>query len=303
MLIGEEPLVSIITLNYNQATVTCEFLESTRALTYSNYEILVCDMVSQHNPSGNILSGNYPKTRVLISPENLGFSAGNNWGIRQAHGSFVFVVNSDTEVTPDLIQQLLKPFYSDSSIAVTSPKIKFYSDPDIIQYAGFGPMNAYTGRSTTIGEMEKDRGQYGQSGPTCAAHGCAMMIKKAILVETGMFPEVFFLYYEEWDLSARILKAGHTIWYTANAVIYHKESVSVGKLNPMKTYYLTRNRILFMRRNYGLIHLTIFTLFFTFFTIPKSVVQYALRKQFLHLKQFFKAVLWNIGHSNKSVVA
>jgi GT2 family glycosyltransferase len=67
MLKGEEPLVSIITLNYNQTKLTCQFLESTRSLNYTNYEILVCDMASDVNPSHDIFTGNYPNTKLLIS--------------------------------------------------------------------------------------------------------------------------------------------------------------------------------------------------------------------------------------------
>ncbi len=299
---GAEPLVSIIILNYNQTKVTCEFLESSRRLNYTNFEILVCDMASIVNPSHDILTGNYPNTRLLLNEKNLGFAAGNNWGIRQSKGEFVFIVNNDTELTPDLIELLLEPFYSDERIAVTSPKIKFYYSPDMIQYAGFGPMNSFTGRSSTIGEMEKDTGSFNQPGATSAAHGCAMMVRRAVFDKTGMFPEIFFLYYEEWDLSARILKAGYIIWYAAKAVIYHKESMSVGKQNPLKTYYLTRNRILYMRRNSGYINLVVFLLFFIFFTIPKSVMLYIFKRQFSHLRLFFKAIAWNISHSGKSVV-
>src|SRR5688500_11877454 len=102
-----EPLVSIITLNYNQTHVTCEFLESTRNLSYSNYEIIVCDMASDIDPTPFILAGNYPNTRLLLSKKNLGFAGGNNWGMEHAKGDFIFIVNNDTEVTPDLLQQLL----------------------------------------------------------------------------------------------------------------------------------------------------------------------------------------------------
>lgn len=102
MLKGPEPFVSIITLNYNQTQTSCEFLASTRKLEYSNYEILVCDMASDVDPTPFILSGNYPKTKLLISKKNLGFAGGNNWGMRSATGDFIFIVNNDTEVTPGL---------------------------------------------------------------------------------------------------------------------------------------------------------------------------------------------------------
>lgn len=251
MPVEEQPLISIITLNYNQTDVTCEFLESTRQLHYRNYEILVCDMASDVDPSDKIPAGRYPNTRLLLSPENLGFAGGNNWGMQQAKGDFIFIVNNDTEITPDLLDRLLEPFYQDPAIGVTCPKIKFFHHPELIQYAGFNPMNTLTGRTTSVGIMEVDNGQHDVSGPTSGAHGCAMLVKREVIEKVGRFPEKFFLYYEEWDWSARILKAGFKIWYTAPAVIYHKESVSVGKTNPMKTYYHTRNRILYMRRNVG----------------------------------------------------
>jgi len=126
MLPDAEPFVSIITLNYNQAAVTCEFLASCQHLQYSNYEILVCDMASDTDPTPMITAGNYPKTKVLLSKKNLGFAGGNNWGMRQAKGEFLFIVNNDTEVTPGLIKTLLTPFFQDASIGVTSPKIKFF---------------------------------------------------------------------------------------------------------------------------------------------------------------------------------
>jgi GT2 family glycosyltransferase len=302
MLTGAEPLISIITLNYNQTRVTCEFLESTRRLNYTNFEILVCDMASDEDPTPLIMAGNYPKTSLLLSKENLGFAGGNNWGIRQSKGDYIFIVNNDTEVTPDLLNKLLLPFYNDSSIGVTSPKIKFFFHPDTIQYAGFNPMNPFTGRTSTIGEMEKDNGQYEVAGPTNGAHGCAMMVKREVIEKTGMFPEVFFLYYEEWDWSARIHKAGYKIWYTADATIYHKESMSVGKKNPMKVYYHTRNRILYMRRNTRWYQLMVFYVFFIFFVMPKSVLTYLAGGKFTHLQNFLKGVAWNFYSSSYSPV-
>jgi GT2 family glycosyltransferase len=297
-----EPLVSIITLNYNQTPVTLQFLESTRNLLYRNYEILVCDMASDIDPGTILHPEEYYQTRLLRSPKNLGFAGGNNWGIRQARGEFIFIVNNDTEVTPDLLDRLLAPFLKDPSIGVTCPKIKFFSHPSIIQYAGFNAMNPFTGRTSTIGEMQEDKGQYDVSGPTYGAHGCAMMVKKEVIHKTGMFPEKFFLYYEEWDWSVRILKSGFKIWYTADATIFHKESMSVGKQNPVKVYYHTRNRILFMRRNQDFFHLLIFSLFFTFVTLPRSVFKYLVNRQFVQLELFLKGIWWNLHSSSASPV-
>jgi len=296
------PFISIITLYYNQAEVTCQFLASPRNLLFKNYEILVCDMGSQTDPSEKILSGNYPNTRVLLSKKNLGFAGGNNWGMRQAKGDFIFIVNNDTEITPDLLNKLLEPFKKDEGIGVTCPKIRYYDQPNLIQYAGFSPMNNYTGRTKGIGTLEEDKGQYNVSGPTFGAHGCAMMVKRKVIEKVGMFPEKFFLYYEEWDWSSRILKAGFKIWYTAEAVIYHKESLSVGKSNPMKVYYHTRNRILYIRRNSNSFQMVVFTLFFVFVTIPKTIFTFLVHRQFTSLRYFIKGAVWNLYSSSYSAV-
>ncbi|WP_431214301.1 glycosyltransferase family 2 protein [Puia sp. P3] len=205
---NDQPLISIVTLTWNQTEVTCQFLESTRHLTYKNYEILVCDMGSEVDPTERINSANYPNTRVLRSEKNLGFTGGNNWGMRQAKGDYVFIVNNDTEVTPELLDVLIQPFFDDPTIGVTCPKIRFYQQPDMIQYAGFNPINVFTGRTTAVGSKETDRGQCDVSGYTHGAHGCAMLVSREIINKVGMFPENFFIYYEEWDWSARILKAG-----------------------------------------------------------------------------------------------
>jgi GT2 family glycosyltransferase len=299
---GQAPLISIITLNYNQTDITCAFLESTRELLYPNYEILVCDMASEADPTPQIMAGNYPNTRVLRSKKNLGFAGGNNWGMRHAKGEYFFIVNNDTEVTPDILDKLLQPFYQHKDIAVTCPKIKYYYRPNIIQYAGFNPMNVYTGRTKSIGEMEEDRGQHNISRTTSAAHGCAMMVKKDVLTNVGMFAEKFFLYYEEWDLSARLIRANYKIWYTADAEIYHKESLTVGKSNPIKVYYHTRNRILYMRRNSNFFQFTVFSFVFTFFVVPKTMLTFFCRKEFVHLRYFMKGVLWNLRSTSRSKV-
>ncbi len=296
------PMVSIITLNYNQESVTCEFLESTRALTYKNYEILVCDMNSDKSPADKIQSLNLPNTKVLLSSTNLGFAAGNNWGMRQAKGDYFFIVNNDTEVTPHLLEDLLEPFQNDASIAVVCPKIRFHSHPNIIQYAGFTKMKPVSGQTRSIGFGEVDEGQHNVSGYTHGAHGCAMMVKRSVAEEVGMFPEKFFLYYEEWDWSERIIKAGYNIYYNAKALIFHKESMSVGKNNPLKTYYLTRNRILFMRRNKSLAELLAFYAYFTVATIPKNVLGYLLKGRFGFLKAFMRGIVWNFSHNKYSPV-
>jgi hypothetical protein len=299
---GQQPLVSIITLNYNQAIITGEFLESSKKLLYPNFEILICDMGSSEDPEKIFNISDYPNARLLRNKINLGFAGGNNWGFQQARGEFIFIVNNDTNLTPDIIQRLVEPFSQNPLIGIVCPKIKYFDDPRIIQYAGFRPMNPFTGRTSSIGDHETDKGQYNVSGTTNGAHGCAIMIKKEVIEKTGLFPENFFLYYEEWDLSARVQKAGYLIWYQSEATIHHKESMTVGRENPMKTYYLTRNRILYMRRNSAPFNFLVFSIFFILFTIPKTIITCLLSGDFIKLKWFLKGIGYNLVHSSKTSV-
>src|SRR4051812_43739230 len=299
---NQTPLVSIIALNYNQTTVTCEFLESTKKLTYNNFETIVVDNGSKVDPTQQIDAGNYPNVRLILSPVNLGFTGGNNFGIEQAKGEYIFIVNNDTEVTPDLIEHLLSPFFEDATVGVVCPKIRFYSHPNVIQYAGFHKMNLLTGRTWAVGSKEEDKGQHNVSGTTWCAHGAAMMVKREVIEKVGRFADKFFIYYEESDWSARILRAGYKIYYNADGLIFHKESITMGKESAMKAYYHTRNRILYMRRNTNKLQLTAFLFFFSFLTLPKAVVTYTMKGQFKHLKSFLKGTFWNLTTSSYSPV-
>jgi GT2 family glycosyltransferase len=296
----EFPLISIITLNYNQTDVTCLFLESTKNLSYPNIEIIVCDMNSDEDPTQKINSVNLPNVQLILSDVNLGFASGNNLGMSNAKGEYVFIVNNDTEVTPGLLNELMGAFKKDASIGVVSPKIKYYDHPDTIQYAGFNKMNMYTGRTSTIGDKEKDHGQHDMGSYTWGAHGCAMLVKKEVIHKTGRFPAVFFLYYEEWDWSCRIRNAGFHIYYEPKAVIYHKESMSVGKESTLKTFYLNRNRILFIRRNSNALQCVVFFIYYLLFAIPKNILAFGIKKQLNHLRAYLKAVAWNFTHSTAS---
>ncbi|GAB4025329.1 glycosyltransferase family 2 protein [Spirosoma gilvum] len=292
-------MISLITVNYKQAVVTCDLLESTRALTYPRYEIIVVNNGSKDDLAERIAQGNYPHVTYIDSPENLGFSGGNNLGIRHAKGDYYFLLNNDTIVTPDLLEQLLAPFADHPAVGVVCPKIRYYDQPNVIQYAGYHPLNQYTGRTWAIGLMEPDKGQYDNPGATWFAHGAAMLVSKAVLERAGSLDDSFFLYYEELDWSARIRRAGFEIYYQPKALIYHRESMSVGKMNPMKVYYHTRNRLWFMRRNVDGFPLLVFYLYFFFIALPKALTQYIVRWQPDYLKAVKDAIIWNFMHTPK----
>lgn len=298
-----KPLVSIITVNYNGLEVSCEMLDSVRRNSYSNLEIIVVDNASEKSPK-NHLNKHYPEVKVIESKENLGFAGGNNLGIRKAQGDYLFFLNNDAELTDGAVESMLSVFENDPKIGVVSPKICFHNGEsvhksgspsfDILQYVGMTNVHFLTARNRTIGSLETDKNQYKNIAKTAYAHGAAMMVKREVIERVGMMPEEFFLYYEELDWCEQIRRAGYKIYVQPNAKIYHKESISVGKFSTLKTYYINRNRILFMRRNRQNWQVACFCLFLLIFTIPKNSLLYILKGDFANLKAFWRAIFWNV---------
>ncbi|RAJ79939.1 hypothetical protein CLV59_10544 [Chitinophaga dinghuensis] len=287
------PLVSIVTVNYNNAAVTAALLASVARNDYERVEMIVVDNASSENPTA-LYAKDYPWVKVIRSETNLGFAGGNNLGIQAATGEYLFLVNNDTEFTPGLIPALLEVFQSHPDAGIVSPKFHFFYEPGIIEYAGYNKMDVLTGRNSMIGRGQRDDGQYAELTNTWYAHGGAMMIKRSVLEDVGPMPDMYFLYYEELDWCEQFRRKGYQLYFQPAALIYHKESASTGKNSPLKTYYLTRNRILFMRRNVKWHQLLLFAGYFTCITIPKNTLGFLLRRESEHLKAFWKGVSWHL---------
>jgi GT2 family glycosyltransferase len=293
--------VSIITVNFNHSHVTDELLDSIRNKNeYTNIEIIVVDNGSKENPVPHWQT-KYPEARFIRSETNLGFAGGNNLGLSFATGDFLFFVNNDTEFTEGLIGTLVNTLIEHPAIGAISPKLLYYDEPTMLQYAGYTPMNYFTARNSCIGQFETDNGQYNQLvGPTGFAHGAAMMVTKAAIEKAGLMAENFFLYYEELDWADRIKQNGFEVWVNMKATIYHKESVSVGKKSALKEYYMNRNRILFIRRNAPFFKAICFYIYFLIIVTPRNLISYVREKNYNFIKQLLRAIWWNLTNGINS---
>lgn len=243
------PDISFITICYNGLKDTCELIESLQdKISSVSYEIIVVDNASRENEAKKI-KRLYPSVITIRSDINGGFSGGNNIGIRAATGKYIFLINNDTYLEADNIASLIERLESRPEIGGVSPKIKFAFPPQHIQFAGFTPLSRITLRNTMLGFDCLDNGNYDFPHSTPYLHGAAMMIKREVIEKVGLMPEIFFLYYEELDWSTSMTRAGYELWYEPRCTIFHKESQSTGQLSKLRTYYLTRNRLLYARRN------------------------------------------------------
>ena len=239
--------LSIITINYNGLNDTCDLIESIHF--NDEMEVIVVDNASIENEAC-ILEERYPQIKVLRSPKNLGFAGGNNLGIKEAKGKYILLINNDTYFKEFNIDALIERLKSSDRIGIVCPKLRFAWGNNPIQYAGYTPLTRITVRNKAIGFGEEDHGQYDIAHPSPFAHGAAMLIQREALEKVGLMPECYFLYYEEIDWSMMFTRAGYEIWYDPACTVYHKESQTTGQNSPLRTYYITRNRLLLVKRNY-----------------------------------------------------
>lgn len=290
----EQPLVSIVSVQYGHPDVTLEMLKSLKQISYPNIEIILVDNASPDcNP--DIVKEEYPDIIYIKSKENLGFAGGNNMGINIAKGKYILMLNNDTEVDSGFLEPLVEKMENNPQIGIVSPKIKFFYTPDTLQYVGYAPINPITQRGGAKGFGQKDLGQYQEDAEAAYGHGAAMMISMNVIKEVGLMADIFFLYYEELDWAHRIRNAGYKIYYVHNSLVYHKESISTGgRISSLRAYYMTRNRILYLRRNFsGLTYF--FALLYQFFiAIPKNAVISALNGGAKFIKAYNKAIFWHI---------
>ena len=279
--------LSIITVNYNGFKDTCELIDS---IPFNDsMEVIVVDNASTEDKA-SFIQNNYPNVKVLRNEKNLGFAGGNNLGIKAAKGKYIFLVNNDTIFKDVNVQSLIDRLESSPKIGVVCPKIRFSWGNNPIQFTGYTPLSKITVRNKSIGFGEEDRGQYNTPHSTPYAHGAAMMIKREVINKVGLMPECYFLYYEELDWSMMITRAGYEIWYEPACTIYHKESQTTGQNSPLRTYYITRNRLLLVKRNWKSFTKYISYFYLIILVASRDIIKNTIKGHFVHAKAIIKGI-------------
>ena len=288
-VIRQYPLVSIVTVNYNQTEVTRDLLASLEIITYPSVEIIVVDNGSRDN-SVLSLKEEFPSIKVIQTRKNLGFAGGNNIGINEGKGEFFLLVNNDVVVTQTFLEPLVDALMDNANAGLASPRILYYDTKEIIQYAGAVKISTLTGRGRKIGHLQTDVGQFNSVRNTGLGHGACLLIANKVIQSVGLLPEEYFLYYEEHDFTEQAKSKGFGVYYVGTAKVYHKESVSIGRTSPLKTFYQARNRILYLKRNSSPFMLIIFLLFFFLIAVPKRTIKYLIQKDFENLKAYLTGI-------------
>ena len=219
---------------------------------YDNFEVIVIENNSTDPATFayyETLPSRFADCRVVYYKGAFNFSAINNFGRKAAQGEYLLLLNNDTEVEDDTLHYLCETLAGNPAIGAVCPKIRFFAPPRHIQFAGYTPLTHVTLRNALIGFGMPDDGSFDTPRDTPYAHGAAMMVRREVPRKAGPMPDIYFLYYEELDWSVRIREQGWKIAYDPRCTVFHKESATSGQQSPLRSYYLTRNRLLFAWRN------------------------------------------------------
>lgn len=256
------PLVSVIIPNWNGKKFLAECIDSLKEQTFRDFETILVDNGSADG-SVELAKQRYGEfLRIIRNSKNLGFTGGNNVGIRAARGEFIVLLNNDTRTEPTWLEELVKAIGPDPRVGMWASKVYSYFRRDQIE--AVGELIYRDGLNRSRGQYEPDRGQYEAMEEIFFPPGCGGMYRKRVFDEVGFFDEDFFAYGDDAEIGIRARLAGWRCFYVPKAVLYHKNSGSTAPYSPLKAFYVERNRF-WITIKYFPLPLLFLSLFFTIY--------------------------------------
>jgi GT2 family glycosyltransferase len=246
----EQPMIYVVTLTWNQREDTVDCLKSLNRITYPNYRLLLVDNASVDG-TVKAVADYFPEVEIIVNPRNLGFPGGFNVGLRHAFdqgAEYVFMINNDTFVEPSILDKLMA--YADQpGVGMVAPKIYYADEPNRIWNVG-GMRHPWTWEMTDVGNRQLDQGQWEGVIERDYLVGCALLIKRSMLEDIGLFDTGYHpIYYEDVDLCVRARQAGYRLLLVPSARMWHKVSASGGGADsPRERYLMARNSVRFFRK-------------------------------------------------------
>ena len=249
-----EAPIGVVTVTYNSAHVLPDFLRCMLSQTHRDFILFAIDN-SSHDASIELLQACDDKRVIVVAnPDNRGVAEGNNQGIRralEAGCSSVLLLNNDTEFDESLLDHLfsgLQRYQCD----MICPKILFFDQPERIWAAGgfFQPKLGY--RTLHYGEGEIDKGQFDKARQVTYTPTCCVLIRAELFEKIGLMDARYFAYVDDTDFMYRALKAGATLFYTADTRLFHKVGrLTGGADSPFSIRYGARNHAFFALKHFG----------------------------------------------------
>ena len=235
---SNNPLVSIVILNYNAGDLLIDCIDSIQNSNYKNFEIILADNVSKDN-SHKKCKEKFPDIKLIENSENLGYCEGNNVGIREAKGQFVVILNPDTIVEPSWLSELLLA-YRKNGEGIYQPK--FLASTDHSMLLSTGNMIQIFGFGYSRSKGDLDKGQYEKFERINFASGTCIFTSKKTIERIGLFEPFLFAFHDDLELCWRGALIGINSFYVPSALVYHPIEGYSFKWSPLKFKLLERNR-------------------------------------------------------------
>ncbi len=247
--------VAVVILNWNGEKFLENFLPSVIACNTFYSKIILADNASTDNSVAYVRK-NFPTIEIIQNASNGGFAKGYNDALKHVEAEYYILLNSDVEVTPGWIDNVIQMMNDDPSIAACQPKIRAYHDKKMFEYAGaaggFIDKYGYTFcRGRILERLEVDMGQYDDAREIFWATGACLFIRSACYHKVHGFDEDFFAHMEEIDLCWRLKNLGYKIMYCPASIVYHVGGGTLNKANPKKTYLNFRNNLILLCKNHS----------------------------------------------------
>jgi len=237
--------ISVIIPNWNGAHWLPTCLDSLRRQSYTEREIIVVDNASTDS-SRELLARDYADVRTLALPRNLGFTGACNAGIRESHGEFIALLNSDTESDEHWLEQVVAAFERHPEVGLVASKMRLFDRRDTLHTAG--DLVRLDGVPGNRGVWQRDEGQFDREEYVFSACGGSAAYRRAMLDQIGLLDDDFFFSCEDVDLAWRAQLAGWKCVFAPKAIVYHRLSATGG--GPTASFYDGRNTIWVIAKNY-----------------------------------------------------
>ena len=234
---NEQPLISIIVLNYNAGELLLNCINSIKKSAYENIEIIIVDNIST-DKSQEICKEKHPDVKLIQNKKNFGYCEGNNIGIREAKGDFLVILNPDTVVESNWLNELISA-YNEFGDGLYQPKILSLNENNVIQSTG--NMIHIFGFGFARDKGKKNISKEEQIEKIGYASGTCLFTSKTVFDRVGLLDDFLFLYHDDLDLGWRAAQLGINSYYVPKSKIFHVESYSL-KWSSKKFYWLERNR-------------------------------------------------------------
>ena len=246
------PKIGILLVNWNGKEDTLRSLSSLKQIKAPEFEVVIIDNGSTDG-SQEAIRQEFPGYTLIETGENRGFAGGNNVGI--AYGmerdfTHFLLLNNDTIVDPEILESFLKEFELHPEAGILGGKIYLMGDPKRLDHLGW-IWNAKRLAFDFVGYRALDGEKWEQSLGLDYACGACLMIRREVFETIGVFDPRFFLFWEEADLCFRAKRAGFAVRTCPSAKLWHKVSASFTGGKPHAAYFVWRNRLLWIERNFS----------------------------------------------------